>query len=85
MINIDEIFEGCLQTQEFDKDSAELLEKVLSIKSPMKFDEQFASDDHLDLLLSEMERMDIRKPHMEKLKNLIHSIKPSRSLQLKFI
>lgn len=85
MINIEKIFNTCKEVKGFDQKNVELLNNILSIKSPIDFDNRFATDEELEFLLLEMKHEDLRKPNMEKLKEMICSMKPTKSTQVGFI
>jgi len=55
MINLNDLYEMMAETRTLTQESEELLNKLLSLSSPMKFDASFATDEQLDRLEQELE------------------------------
>lgn len=85
MINMKELFDICESASEPSQRSIKILNDILSIKSPMDFNEQFATDEELETLISEMECEDLKMLEMRKFKTMFRYAKPKRSDQMRFI
>jgi hypothetical protein len=84
-ISIDKVFEGLIHIDPFDKESLELLERMMTLDNPMRFDDDFASDEALDKLEHELERVDRRTPRANSFKKTIEGLGPCRTSGAVFI
>lgn len=84
-MNIKKIFESCVDIEPFDEECYTLLNKVMTISSPMKFDSEFVSDEQLDRLEAELDRFNIRSAESDILKNTIQILEPYKTSDFIFI
>ena len=85
MLNIEKIFNRCVAIESFNEDCYTLLNKIMSINSPMKFDDEFASDEELDRLEAELDRFNRRSRQADVLRNTIRALAPSQTNRFIFI
>lgn len=84
-MDVKKIFESCSDIEPFNSDCYELLEKVMSITSPMKFDDEFASEEDLDRLEAELDRFNMRSPEADTLRRTIQDLEPYQTNDFVFI
>lgn len=84
-MNIKKIFEECSDIEAFDEESYKLLEKLMSVSSPMKFDDEFASDEELDRLEAELDRFNRRSPEADTLRRAVRDLPPYQTGGFVFI
>lgn len=84
MPNVVDIFEK-LTDNKFNEECLTLLNKIMSISSPMDFDDEFASEEELDLLISEMDRFNLISTRINLLRKAIDLAKPCESSDVVFI
>ena len=85
IMNIEKFFDRCTEIGSFNEDCLELLNKVMSITSPMKFDDDFASDDEMDQLEAELDKFNVRSEETQLFHTIINSAKARRSSRFVFI
>jgi len=84
-MNINKIFEACDDIDPFDVECSKLLDKIMSITSPMKFDSEFASDEELDRLEAELDRFNRRCPETDTLRRTLQELEPQKTSDFIFI
>jgi hypothetical protein len=84
-MNVAKIFEGCVDIEAFDEECFKLLESLMSITSPMKFDDDFATDEQLDRLEAELDRFNRRSREADTLRQAIQDLAPYQSNRFTFI
>ena len=77
-MNIKSLFEACNDIEPFDEECYNLLNKIMSITSPMKFDNRFATEEELNKLESELDRFNRRSTESETLKRTIEDLTPQK-------
>ena len=85
IMNVKLIFEACDDIIPFDEDCIKLLDKIMSITSPMKFDDRFATDEELDRLESELDRFNKRSPESNMLRQVVENLDPQKTSKFIFI
>lgn len=55
-MDISKVFEACQEIEPFSENAKELLKRIMAISSPMDFDNEFATDEQLEFLVSELNR-----------------------------
>jgi hypothetical protein len=71
MLDLNEIYDSMTETRTISQEAEELLDRIMSISSPMKFDANFATDEQLDSLTQALEDIISLLPKTE---NLIFSV-----------
>ena len=71
MLDLNEIYNSMTETKTISQEAEELLDRIMSISSPMKFDANFATDEQLDSLTQVLEGIISLLPKTE---NLIFSV-----------
>jgi hypothetical protein len=71
MLDLNEIYNSMTETKTISQEAEELLDRIMSISSPMKFDANFATDEQLDSLTQALEGIISLLPKTE---NLIFSV-----------
>jgi acyl carrier protein phosphodiesterase len=71
MLDLNEIYNFMTETKTISQEAEELLDRIMSISSPMKFDANFATDEQLDSLTQALEGIISLLPKTE---NLIFSV-----------
>lgn len=84
-MNVEKFFNGCVDIDPFDSECSKLLDKVMSVTSPMKFDADFASNEELDRLEAELDRFNIRSTESELLYQILRDLKAAQSSRFIFI
>jgi hypothetical protein len=84
-MNIEKIFEQCANIEPFDEECYKLLNKIMSIVSPMKFDSEFASDEELDRLEAELDRFNRRSQESDTLVRTVTNLEPYKTNRFIFI
>jgi len=84
-MNIAKIFEDCNDIEPFQTDCYKLLDKIMSITSPMKFDDEFASNEDLDRLEAELDRFNMRSPAADTLRQAVQELTPYQTGEFVFI
>lgn len=79
------IFDNCDELREFDVDCKELLDKIMTIKTPMSFDDDFATDAELQALEDELDRMAVQMPQAVNIKDIILKLPAVRATKINFI
>ena len=82
-LNVEAVFELCKEEEGFDPEKKKLLDRLLTIKSPMNFD--FATDEELDALVEEMDREAAKGERSQTLRNVLLSARARRSRRRGFI
>lgn len=85
MKNIDELFEDLPEKYAFSPELQGLLDNIMSIKNPMDFDESFATNEQLDALEDELDRLESRMPELHKVIAIIRNTKATESDKPSFI
>ena len=84
-MNPKQIFDSCDELREFNADCKELLDKLMGIKTPMSFDDDFATDAELQALEDELDRMAMQIPQAVNIKNIILRLPAVRATKINFI
>ncbi|MFA5048332.1 MAG: hypothetical protein WC516_04915 [Patescibacteria group bacterium] len=84
-MKIDQIFENVPESTDFNIEAQELLNKIMAIKNPMDFDDDFATDIQLEALEDEMDRLESRMSKLLKFIDTLKKIKASESNKPTFI
>lgn len=84
-VNIERLYENCPEMNGFDESCQALLEKLMTVTSPMDFGDDFASDEELDRLEQELDRLDVRNPNIVKIKQIVMGLKAKQALGTIFI
>jgi len=84
-MDIKNIFDSCVSLDPFNLESYSLLEKIMSITSPMKFDDSFASNEELDRLEAELDRFNLKSSEAEILRKIIWELEPKQTNNFVFI
>jgi len=84
-MNVEKMFDQLVHVDFFDEKCLELLNKIMELDNPMKFDDAFASDDDLDKLEDELERLETRAPQAVRFKQIVHGLAPCKVPDLPFI
>ncbi len=71
MVNIDVIFEECEHIEPFDKECLILLERVMSVDNPMRFDDDFATDEQLNHLETQLDLFGQKTPQASRFKRVV--------------
>ena len=85
MKNIEKLFEDIPESIIFNPELQILLDKILAIKNPMDFDDDFAADAQLEALEDEMDRLESRMPELERFVETVKKIKASEIDKPSFI
>lgn len=85
IINIDNFYENCLAIDDITKKANILLEKILNIKNPMKFDDNFASEEDLESLEKMLDNTYSRNLSLNNFKEIFKELKPVKALRINFI
>ena len=85
MNDITKLFEELVHVEVFDTECLELLEKVMNLDNPMKFDDAFATEEQLIRLEGELDRFDNSIPQSLLLKKVIHGLRPNTTDSVLFI
>jgi len=85
MINLNDLYESMTETRTLAPESEELLGKLLSLSSPMKFDDDFATDEQLDRLEQELENTAHLQPKVQEMIYIVLGLKPVTSNKAVFI
>jgi hypothetical protein len=78
-MNVNKFFEALVHIDTFNEESLKLLENIMNIDSPMKFDDDFASDENLDKLELELDRVNRVAPQVNLFKNAINRLEPCKT------
>lgn len=84
-MNIKKVFENCVETEPFSENCYNLLNRIMSISSPVKFDNEFASEEELNNLESELDRFNIRNEVSNTLRTVLEGLQPHRTNDFTFI
>jgi len=84
-MNPKQIFDNCDELREFNADCKELLDKLMAIKTPMSFDDDFATDAELQALEDELDRMAAQIPQAVNIKQIILNLPAVRATKINFI
>ena len=76
--NVSKMFGKLTHIDPFDKESLELLERMMTLDNPMRFDDNFATNDALDKLEQELDRVDRRTPAANSFKRVVEELGPCR-------
>ena len=76
MSNVNKLFGELTHIDPFDKESLALLERVMGLDNPMRFDDDFASDEDLDKLEDELDNLDRKTPRANSFKNVVVELEP---------
>jgi hypothetical protein len=76
MIDIDDVFEECVHTEPFSKECLELLERIMNIDNPMRFDDSFTTDKQLNQLEEELECLDRKSPRIHSFRDIVVNARP---------
>lgn len=85
LINLSEFYTKCIEIGTLSERSQELIDKIMSMSNPMKFDNDLATDEELDTLEHDLDRIYSREPNVNKFKGLLINLKPVKSSGLTFI
>lgn len=84
-MNVRKIFDGCEEIKGFDPNAKTLLDKIMNIKTPMGFDDEFATDEELQTLEEELDRGHSYAPQILNVKRVISKLPAIRSFKVNFI
>lgn len=70
-MNLNDMFDSMAETRTLPEESERLLERIMVLSSPMKFDAAFASDEELDRLEQELENAAHLQP---KVQDMIYTV-----------
>jgi len=84
-MNVKKIFEECTAIDGANEEGLKLLEKILAISSPMEFTDDFISEEDLDNLITEMERLDVKFPALKTFRSVLNSLPPVKGNSRVFI
>jgi hypothetical protein len=84
-INIDKMYKNCSMTPGFTQEDQDLLDKMLTISTPMDFNDDFASNEDLDRLEKLLDNSDIINADVLKFKKIIIDLKARQALKSVFI
>jgi hypothetical protein len=84
-MNTRDIFESCGEFAGLSDDNKELLDKIMNIKTPMDFDDDFVTDTELQTLESELDRMATHIPQANSFKEIILMLPAVRATKINFI
>jgi hypothetical protein len=84
-VNIELLFNNCPEVAGFSEGCQALLEKLMTITSPMDFNNDFASDEELDRLEQELDRLDTKNPNVESFKKIVVDLKEKKANGFIFI
>ena len=85
MINLDGLYDSMAETRALTLESEELLNKLLSLSSPMKFDAAFATDEQLDRLEQELENTAHLQPRVQEMIYTVLGLRAIASSKAVFI
>lgn len=85
MINLNDLYDSMAESRALTLESEELLSKLLSISSPMKFDADFATDEQLDRLEQELENTAHLQPRVQEVIYTVLGLKAVASNRAVFI
>jgi hypothetical protein len=85
MINLDDLYDSMAETRALTLESEELLNKLLSLSSPMKFDAAFATDEQLDRLEQELENTAHLQPRVQEMIYTVLGLRAIASSKAVFI
>lgn len=80
-----QVFDDCEEFERFNENSKILLDKIMNIKTPTAFDDEFATDEELEVLTSELDRMAEGIPQVTSIKNIIARLPAVRVNKINFI
>lgn len=84
-MNIDKLFENLPDEADFNPELQDLLNRIIAITNPMDFDNDFATDEQLEALENEMDRLETKMPELLKFIDAIKKMKASESTAPIFI
>lgn len=84
-MNVKKIFDGCVNIDPFNQECKVLLDKIMSLSSPMKFDDEFASDEELNRLEAELDRFNRRSRESETFRYAIERLPAYKTNNFIFI
>ena len=85
-MNVSRLYESLMEVPiSLTEEQRTLLDGIMSLNSPMYFDENFATDEELDELESVLDQMEITAPNCINLKNIIAGISAKPSSGTDFI
>lgn len=84
-MDVTKMFEQLTHTDFFSEDSLKLLNKIMKIDNPMKFDDAFASDEDLNKLEEELSGLETRTPRAREFKNAVLQLPPCKAPDISFI
>ncbi len=84
-MNVEKIFKACADIEPFDQECRKLLDKVMSVSSPMKFDDEFATDAELDRLEAELDRFNRRSRESDTLRITVEGLPAYQTNSFVFI
>jgi len=77
LLDISKIFDNLTEITEVEQECNLLLEKITNIKTPMKFDDNFATDSQLDDLENYLDSLSSGNMEANSFKNIINSLPPA--------
>lgn len=84
-MDINDLYESMTETRALTQESEELLIKLMSLSSPMKFGADFATDEQLDRLEQELENTAHLQPRVQEVIYTVLGLKPVTSNRAVFI
>ena len=85
MFEMDELFESCTAVEPLNEVAQNLLTKIMNINNPMTFNEEFASDEDIQTLERELERLDISSTRWEEFRRTVGELDPHVVEDIMFI
>lgn len=83
-MNVSNLFENVSDVS-VNNELQDLLNRIMAITNPMDFDDDFATDEQLEALEDEMDRLESRMPELLKFLEAIKKTKASETTTLVFI
>lgn len=84
-MNIDKLFENLPDEVDFNPELQDLLDRIMALTNPMDFDDDFATDEQLEALEDEMDRLEAKLPELLKFMDAVKKMKASESTAPIFI
>ena len=84
-MDIESIFEECVESETMSEKDCKVLNSLLVLKSPMDFTNEMASDYEINRIRDKMKQIDVRLPDQNSFRSLIFNLVPTKSLSKGFI
>jgi len=85
MVSIDVIFTECVHIESFSEECRVLLERVMSVDNPMRFDDDFATDEQLNHLETQLDLFDQKTPQASQFKRAVEGLDSCITNTIQFI